>query len=112
MWLIFECEIFFSSFVLWIAQLNIATGTVCFSKMSSSNPEASDSPSTRPPMSPAESSVFSVFKMTKGCVMLKVKRHVSIYLYIRVYMKREKTLVLIKLNKLIRLFVNCVYYVT
>ena len=53
--------------------------------MSSSNPEATNSPATRPPMSPAESSIFSVFKMTKGCVMLKVKRHVSIQLYIYIH---------------------------
>ena len=52
------------------------------SSPSSLNPEATDSPNTRPPMSPSESSIFSVFKMTKGCVMLKVKRHVSIYKYI------------------------------
>lgn len=52
--------------------------------MSSSNPEATDSSNTRPPMSPAESSINSVFKMTKGCVMLKVKRHVSMHIYIPV----------------------------
>jgi len=44
-------------------------------------PEASDSPSrSRPGQTAPESPVLSVFKMTKGCVMLKVKRHVSILL--------------------------------
>jgi len=39
-------------------------------------PEASDSPSrSRPGQTAPESPVLSVFKMTKGCVMLKVKRH-------------------------------------
>lgn len=87
MWLIFECDIFYSCFDSWIARFNIATETVSVTiNMSSLNPEVSDSPNTRPPMSPAEFSVFSVFKMTKGCVMLKVKRHVSIYLNIFIHL--------------------------
>ncbi|KAL9968021.1 hypothetical protein ACROYT_G026346 [Oculina patagonica] len=43
--------------------------------MSNSHPEATDSPSSRPPASSTDTPAFSVFKMTKGCVMLKVKRH-------------------------------------
>ena len=42
------------------------------------NPEASDSTSSCRPA--PELAVLSLFKMTKGCIMLKAKRHVSISL--------------------------------
>ena len=64
-----------------IFQLGVTVAAL-YSIMWSSNPEATDSSNTRPPMSPAESSINSVFKMTKGCVMLKVKRHVSMHIYL------------------------------
>lgn len=43
--------------------------------------EATDSnESSRPSAQAApEAAVLSVFKMTKGCIMLKAKRHVSVF---------------------------------
>lgn len=87
MWLIFECDIFYSCFDFWIVWFNIVIEIVLvIINMLSLNFEVLDFLNICFLMLFVEFFIFFVFKMIKGCVMFKVKWYVSIYLNIFIYL--------------------------